>query len=176
MCIRDRLTSGDCNDSAPSIHPAAAEVCDGLDNDCDGSADEGFDPLTYTTWESGSSCAGRGNWNARISMCGCPDVTLSGSFTDHTDGSGGQVVGLGLGSTSATATWDDCSSGCDCDLDIATSTSWSASRSGDTLTVSVSNSITGYSAGNSLSAGFSISGHGSHHGGGSWTFSYTCDG
>mgnify|MGYP004264816093 CR=1 FL=1 len=114
--------------------------------------------------------------NGRGTRCGCLDVTLSGSFTDHTDDSGGQVVGLGLASTSATATWDDCASGCDCDLDIATSTSWSASRSGDTLTVSVSNSITGYSAGNSLSAGVSISGHGSHHGGGSWTFSYTCDG
>ncbi|MEO1262135.1 MAG: MopE-related protein [Bacteroidota bacterium] len=29
-------TDNDCNDSDPSINPAAAEVCDGVDNDCDG--------------------------------------------------------------------------------------------------------------------------------------------
>ena len=107
-------------------------------------------------------------------MCGCTEVTLSGSFTDHTDGSGGQVVDLSLDSSSASTTWDDCSSGCDCDLDISTATSWSASRSGDTLTVTVSNAITGYGAGHSLSAGFTISDYGATHGDGTWSFDYTC--
>ena len=36
------LGSGeDCNDSNPAIHPGAAEVCDGVDNNCDGQIDEG---------------------------------------------------------------------------------------------------------------------------------------
>jgi len=30
----------DCDDSNPAVHPGAAEVCDGLDNDCDGSVDD----------------------------------------------------------------------------------------------------------------------------------------
>ena len=30
---------GDCDDQKPAIHPKAAEVCDGLDNDCNGFAD-----------------------------------------------------------------------------------------------------------------------------------------
>src|SRR5262249_31796709 len=31
----------DCNDSRPNVHPALAEACDGLDNDCNGMTDEG---------------------------------------------------------------------------------------------------------------------------------------
>ena len=32
---------GDCNDAKASINPAAHEVCDGVDNNCDGKLDEG---------------------------------------------------------------------------------------------------------------------------------------
>ena len=34
---------GDCNDVNPEISPGAAEICDDLDNDCDGVTDEGCD-------------------------------------------------------------------------------------------------------------------------------------
>ncbi len=34
---------GDCNDADPGVNPARPEVCDGVDNDCDGFVDEGFD-------------------------------------------------------------------------------------------------------------------------------------
>jgi hypothetical protein len=31
---------GDCNDADGAVHPGALDVCDGLDNDCDGEVDE----------------------------------------------------------------------------------------------------------------------------------------
>ncbi len=36
-----RHCGDDCNDSRANVHPSLAEACDGLDNNCDGSVDEG---------------------------------------------------------------------------------------------------------------------------------------
>ena len=36
---------GDCDDGDPSVSPAAVEVCDGEDNDCDGLIDDQDDDL-----------------------------------------------------------------------------------------------------------------------------------
>lgn len=37
---------GDCDDSSPAVHPGVTEICDGLDNDCDSSIDEGLGQTT----------------------------------------------------------------------------------------------------------------------------------
>jgi hypothetical protein len=54
---------GDCDDSVATVYSGAAEICDGLDNDCDGSADEYINLNYYIdndsdTYSSGSTATG----------------------------------------------------------------------------------------------------------------------
>ena len=45
---------GDCDDADPAIHPGAADVCNGLDDDCDGVADER--PAADVSCDDGNAC------------------------------------------------------------------------------------------------------------------------
>lgn len=36
----------DCNDNNPAVHPGAVELCDGLDNDCNGIIDDATPPCS----------------------------------------------------------------------------------------------------------------------------------
>jgi hypothetical protein len=61
--------AGDCDDSDDSIHPGATEVCNDIDDDCDGEIDEG---LANSTWYADYDGDGYGDPNDTILACGDP--------------------------------------------------------------------------------------------------------
>ncbi len=76
----DGVPDWDCNDSDVTVHPAAAPLCDGKDNDCDGYVDR---------W-CAAACGG--NWPVGVGGSGSPDVAVGDMDQDNT-----MEVGLGNG-------------------------------------------------------------------------------
>ena len=63
----------DCDESAPDIHPGAAERCDGVDDDCDGTLDEG---ARETAWYPDSDGDGHGSGTPVVG-CEAPEGYVS---------------------------------------------------------------------------------------------------
>lgn len=60
----NQYTNGECADTVSARNPLAAEVCDGMDNNCNGSADEG---VVSTYWKDVDDDF----WSDGISATGC---------------------------------------------------------------------------------------------------------
>ena len=71
----------DCNDNDSAVSPAGEELCDGIDNNCDGQIDEGV----TTSFYADSDEDGYGNPNIVVEACSPNDGLVSnGNDCDDT--------------------------------------------------------------------------------------------
>ncbi len=61
--------SDDCDDSNPNIYPGSEELCDDIDNNCDGEIDEG---LTFLNYYLDADLDGYGSEESVIEACAAP--------------------------------------------------------------------------------------------------------
>jgi large repetitive protein len=81
--VGSTLRDGDCDDQASGISPDAVELCDELDNDCDGETDEG-DSSDALLWYADGDADGYGDAELPSTACSQPDEHVADS-TDCDD-------------------------------------------------------------------------------------------
>lgn len=77
----------DCDDSSDVVFPGGFEVCDGLDNDCDGLLDDADPDTEMSTWYEDNDGDGFGQDDAAVQSCEAPDgfVADGGDCNDGDD-------------------------------------------------------------------------------------------
>jgi len=79
------LIGGDCNDANNAVYPGATEICDGLDNNCNGQEDEG---LTFSNYYFDGDNDGYGIGNPTVS---CSPIAGYATQTGDCDDSNNTV-------------------------------------------------------------------------------------
>ncbi len=133
----------DCDDTAAAVNPAAAEVCNRIDDDCDGAvddADPGLDTTSAATWYTDADGDTYGAPDASSLACLQPDGAVSDA-TDCDDA----VAAVNPGATEVcNGTDDDCDGAvddADPSLDTSTATAWYTDADGDTYGDAASSAV-----------------------------------
>ncbi|MDP6934442.1 MAG: putative metal-binding motif-containing protein, partial [Myxococcota bacterium] len=104
----------DCDDEDDDVHPDATEVCDGLDNDCDGQVDDGMGSAWYADYDgdgygdpdvSESSCEGATGFVDDDSDCDDDNETVNPGADETCDGEDQDCDGEVDEEASDTLTW-----------------------------------------------------------------------
>lgn len=106
----------DCNSDDSNIHPRAEEVCDGIDNDCDGTVDEG-------TWYLDRDKDGHGDSRTAVDNCEGPTERVKSDKDCNDDDAGINP--------SVSEVCDGIDQDCDDDVDEGTVTIWYRDGDGD---------------------------------------------
>ncbi|HUU04006.1 MAG TPA: MopE-related protein [Myxococcota bacterium] len=113
----------DCDDNDEDIHPGISEICDGKDQNCDGTFDEDFDGDMdgYTTCgtrttDGSSTTADCNDGNAAINpgvaeLCDGVDQDCDGVYDNGFDGDGDSYTTCGTLTTDGSAVTTDCNDG-----------------------------------------------------------------
>ncbi len=102
----------DCDDDSAASHPDADEICDGLDNDCDGDTDE--DATDTVTWYADSDGDGYGDESDATEGCSGPT-----GYVDNDDDCNDDDTTIYPGSPRLEVPRDDIDVDCD-GLDVCT--------------------------------------------------------
>ncbi|MFT5681145.1 MAG: hypothetical protein ACI8RZ_002051 [Myxococcota bacterium] len=116
------LEGGDCDDKDVTLSPGVAEVCDGIDNDCDGLIDADDDAVDAQWWYTDDDDDGYGA--AESGVFSCTDLTdriTAGGDCDDTD----SAISPGLSETIGNGIDDNCNDLQDERLIIDAVLSWS---------------------------------------------------
>ncbi len=123
----------DCDDADAAVHPDASEVCNELDDDCDGDiddADSSLDSSTASTWYADGDADGYGDTATSTIACAQP----SGFVADSTDCDDGDTSIHPAATEVCNGVDDDCDGAtddADASLDTSTATLWYADADSD---------------------------------------------
>ena len=119
-------SESDCDDADPDVHPDATEVCDEVDNNCDGFVDEGLTSTFYVD----ADADGYGSEEESIGACSEPE-----GFADNTDDCDDLDARAHPGAAEVCDGIDnDCDAltdDADDDVDLATAERWFTDADGD---------------------------------------------